>query len=328
MLIVKLEPLPSDGDGQVEHLGLLSEVKATTDVSHIFHSSGTSGNPKPIPHTHQGSTTSLPRRALPSYISRTTTTQPSSEAAAFTTTPLFHGGLSDLLRAWMARSMIYFYPTSDVPATTQNIVDAIGACQCVTEPLDGCPSSKTHTAERRGRLRLDSFLSVPYILTVMCEEADGSGLDLLKSMSLVSTGGAPLDKETGDRLVRNGVRLVSRLGSSECGCELKHHYRALVDRIAVLLSSNRNFDTEDDWDWLRNDSTYADALVFEPAAGSTDGVCELVVSPKWRSKVCQSSDQGSRRKDQNQPGGWQLRNSGSVSSTSLQNGCLAVCWSE
>lgn len=197
------------------------------NVSHVFHTSGTSGTPKPIPNTHMGSMSVLPRRAIPSYLPTSNThhnsTSPSgdtslapSESAAFTTTPLFHGGVSDLLRAWMARSMIYFYPTSDVSITTQNVVAAVDSCQNSPDPLDGInPKVK----ERIDRFSVTAFLSVPYILSVLAEDLQGPGIAMLRGMRFVSTGGAPLDTAIGDAMVKEGVRLVSRLGSSECGCE-------------------------------------------------------------------------------------------------------------
>lgn len=49
-----------------------------------------------------------------------------------------------------------------------------------------------------------------------------------------------------------------------------------------MLSSHRDYHTEMDWEWLRNDSRYADALVFEPVG---DGRYEMVVSDQWRSKA-------------------------------------------
>lgn len=193
-------------------------------VSHVFHSSGTSGTPKPIPHTHIRSVSSLPRRAIPSYLptareSSDSAGMPPSESAAFTTTPLFHGGVSDLLRAWMARSMIYFYPTSDVSITTENVVSAVQACQAAPPPLADVQEEDAVQRERKKRFSVTAFLSVPYILTVLADDLDGPGIAMLKELEFVSTGGAPLDTAIGDAMVKRGVRLVSRLGSSECGCE-------------------------------------------------------------------------------------------------------------
>ncbi len=201
-------------------------------VSHVFHTSGTSGTPKPIPQTHLGAVTPLPRRALPTYISspdsntefgssnkhsktsdRSDSFLPPAESAAFTTTPIFHGGVSDLLRAWMARSMIYFYPTSEVGITTENVVAAVDACDSSTQGQSEQERGREH------RCKVTSFLSVPYILTILSEDLEGKGMEILRRMDVVSTGGAPLDTVVGDKMVERGVRLVSRLGSSECGCE-------------------------------------------------------------------------------------------------------------
>ena len=141
------------------------------------------------------------------------------EAAAVTTTPLFHGGVSDLLRAWMARSMIYFYPTSSTPITSHNVVQAVEVCRSSPLHLLELQLSQYQLEERRKRFKIGALLSVPYILTILSEDLQGPGMQMLKDMELVSTGGAPLDTGTGDRMVERGVKLVSRLGSSECGCE-------------------------------------------------------------------------------------------------------------
>jgi acyl-coenzyme A synthetase/AMP-(fatty) acid ligase len=169
------------------------------DTSHVFHTSGTSGTPKPIPHFHRAEVLALPRRPIGHHDTLT---------SSFTTTPLFHGGVSDLLRAWMAKSTLYLYPSSTSAITSQSIVSSVRACQPT-------PDSQEHP--------ITSFLSVPYILTLLSPASDPSdktgATKLLASMEIVSTGGAPLDKNVGDGLVERGVNLVSRLGSSECGCE-------------------------------------------------------------------------------------------------------------
>ncbi|OCF34514.1 hypothetical protein I316_03555 [Kwoniella heveanensis BCC8398] len=256
-------------------------VVDSTAISHVFHTSGTSGTPKPIPYTHIGSVAPLPRRRIPSYLSRSSGTGEASmlpsESAAFTTTPLFHGGVSDLLRAWMARSMIYFYPTSDTPITAANVVNAVRACDGDVPQLSGMPATTEGSVERQKRFKVTSFLSVPYILTILAEDIDGPAIKLLKDMEFVSTGGAPLDRRIGDLLVNNGVRLVSRLGSSECG---------------FLLSSHRQYETEKDWEWLRNDSPYASAIKFEPVEGEQNKF-EMVVTDKWASKTKSNREDGS-----------------------------------
>lgn len=221
--IIKLQSLPRSASCITASAKSNGSVDVDPgSISHIFHTSGTSGTPKPIPHTHIGSVSVLPRRALPSHLSTRKPTNPGiplSESAAFTTTPLFHGGVSDLLRAWMARSMIYFYPTSTTPITTENVVRAVEACNLPPSPLPGLELTQDQQADRTRRYRGGSFLSVPYILTVLSEDLDGRGMEMLKQMEMVSVGGAPLDSVIGDAMVEREVRLVSRLGSSECGCK-------------------------------------------------------------------------------------------------------------
>ena len=115
--------------------------------------------------------------------------------------------------------MIYFYPTSTTSVTAGNVVAAVSACQDPPPSLDGMDLSPQGLAERAHRFKVTAFLSVPYILTILSEDLDGPGLKMLAGMDLVSTGGAPLDSKLGDAMVERGVKLVSRLGSSECGCE-------------------------------------------------------------------------------------------------------------
>ena len=114
--------------------------------------------------------------------------------------------------------MIYFYPTSDVPITMSNLVASVKACDVLEKP-DRLELDEAQRAERATRFRVKAFLSVPYILSILTEDMDGAGVEMLKTMNFVSTGGAPLETQIGDAMVARGVRLVSRLGSSECGCE-------------------------------------------------------------------------------------------------------------
>lgn len=101
--------------------------------------------------------------------------------------------MCDFLRSFNAMSTTYFY-SSLYSITAKNIVHSLNACKDV-----------------------GGFLSVPYILQLLNE--DDAGRALLKDMKIVSTGGAPLGKDLGDDMVRRGVKLVSRLGSSECSCK-------------------------------------------------------------------------------------------------------------
>ncbi|KZT25172.1 acetyl-CoA synthetase-like protein, partial [Neolentinus lepideus HHB14362 ss-1] len=158
-------------------------------IALVFHTSGSTGMPKPIYHTHRVWTEGLP--CLPGD-------------AAFTTTPLYHGGMPDFLRAMMSLTPLYLY-SSLHPINVSNVVSAVSACSDVR-----------------------AFLSVPYILKMLSESE--SGIRMLQAMHLVSTGGAPLPEETGDYLVSKGVCLVSRLGSSECGFLLSSARNCVTDK--------------------------------------------------------------------------------------------------
>ncbi len=67
------------------------------DVLVTMHTSGSSGLPKPIYQLHRFWTTSM-------------LSAPGRNLSAFTTTPLFHGGMSDMLRSIQAGSTIFFHP--------------------------------------------------------------------------------------------------------------------------------------------------------------------------------------------------------------------------
>ena len=81
-------------------------------------------------------------------------------------------------------------------------------------------------------------------------------------MNLVGVGGAALPATVGDELVAKGVKLVSRMGSAECG---------------FLMSSHRDYAVDKDWQYLRS-SNDPDLLAFEPTG---DGLAELVIRPHW-----------------------------------------------
>lgn len=51
-----------------------------------------------------------------------------------------------------------------------------------------------------------------------------------------------------------------------------------------MLSSYRDFETDKEWEWLHNDSPYADALVFE-SFEEDPRKAEMVVTNGWKSKV-------------------------------------------
>ncbi|KAF2216693.1 hypothetical protein CERZMDRAFT_32350 [Cercospora zeae-maydis SCOH1-5] len=214
---------------------------AMDDPAYLHHSSGTSSSvPKPIPQTHHGGAGVYARFD-------------GTKHATFTTTPLYHGGIADSFRAWTSRALIWLFPGKDLPITASNIVKCLqAAAKADTPPVK-------------------YFASVPYVLEMMA--AEERGVDALRKMDIVAVGGAALPSEVGNRLVKQGINLISRMGSAECG---------------FLMSSHRHYDQDREWEYLRSDG----ALKFEER---DDGLYELVVPPTWPfiSKVDKVSEDGS-----------------------------------
>lgn len=212
----------------------------------IFHSSGSTGLPKPIYHIHDFWLHSL-------------STAPGVDLPAYTTTPLYHGGMSDFFRSLQAGSSLFFHPITGPGLSTQAI-------------LDGCTAASDAAARE-----MAFFLTVPFILEMLSK--DSSGLSFLASMQLVSTGGAPLPQAVGDLLVvEHSVPLVSRLGSSECG---------------FLMSSYRDFNTDKGWNWLRGQEKVGEDLLLDWRENEDNpGLFELVVTGKWPTKLIANIDGG------------------------------------
>ncbi|KAK4941529.1 putative NRPS-like protein biosynthetic cluster [Elasticomyces elasticus] len=216
------------------------------DVAYLHHTSGTStGMPKPIPQTHHGGLGVLPLLD-------------GRQKASFTTTPLYHGGVADLFRAWTSNALIWLFPGKNIPITAGNV------CRC----LDAASNSAADGVIPEVKY----FSSVPYVLQMMAE--DKNGLRHLQHMDIVGVGGAALPAEVGDRLVDSKVNLISRFGSAECG---------------FLMSSHREFDNDKEWQYLRSDPSKGH-LKFEP---QEDGLAELVIQPDWPHMAKRNRDDGS-----------------------------------
>lgn len=211
-------------------------IHSADDIAFLFHTSGTStGLPKPIPQSHHAAV-----GVLPSIKGKNSTT--------FTTTPLYHGGIADCLRAWTSSALIWLFPGADVPITSKNIISSITCAE--------------KAAREQDTPLVLYFASVPYILQMLAEEDDG--LNMLKNMEIVSVGGAALPQVIGDKLVNYGVNLVSRFGSAECG---------------FLLSSHRLYEGDKEWQYLRL-PTKNNHLNFEPEDNDS-GLSQLIVLPTW-----------------------------------------------
>ncbi|KAF5646197.1 nonribosomal peptide synthetase [Fusarium sp. NRRL 52700] len=221
----------------------LEQTPGVSETAYICHTSGTSsGLPKPIPQTQFG--------VMGALYSFPGTNKP----ATFSTTPLYHGGFPDCLRAWTSGASIWFFPEGQAPITGANIIRAIEFAR-VHSPIP-----------------VKYFSSVPYVLQMLSEEY--GGIEILQTMDLVGVGGAALLPAIGDRLVDEGVNLLSRMGSAECG---------------FLMSSHRDYANDKDWQFLRAIDD-PKLMEFEPREND---LSELVVKPGWPFLIKTNREDGS-----------------------------------
>lgn len=232
------------------HLSTLLEAELSentpghkiAEIAYFCHTSGTSsGAPKPIPQRHQ------------QLLALLCSVDSFENTATFTTTPLYHGGLPDCLRAWACGAMVWLFPEDVVPLTPHNICAAADRAKIGPKPIR-------------------YFSCVPFVLQMLAEKE--VSVQMLRSMALVGVGGAALDYKTGNALVEAGVNLISRLGSAECG---------------FLMSSNQDFGKDKAWNYLRSQPE-SHLIEFEPR---DEGLCELIVKPSWPGRNLTNRPDGS-----------------------------------
>lgn len=151
----------------------------------IMHSSGTTGLPKPIFHGQAYLLLYAACHRLPEQ----------REPFRFnvSTLPLYHG--FGLLAPSLSLSIgmpFILPPASTIPTgkTTLLALQSIGARY---------------------------LLSVPSILEEMIRLSDSQGLEALKDLEIVATGGAPMKESIGSELAAAGVKLLNHWGCTELG---------------------------------------------------------------------------------------------------------------
>lgn len=152
--------------------------------------------------------------------------------------------------------MMWFFPEGVVPITADNIIKAVNFARSV----DSTPVA--------------NFSSVPYVLQLLADTKQG--IKLLQSMDMVGVGGAALPDSIGNRLVELGIRLISRMGSAECG---------------FLMSSERDFEKDKYWQYLRP-VVDPEMLCYEKQSEDNQ-LSELVVRPRWPLRTKTNRNDGS-----------------------------------
>lgn len=115
------------------------------------------------------------------------------------------------------------------------------------------------------------FYSVPYTLKLLAEVDEG--IEALRKCKVVMFSGSPCPDSLGDKLVANGVHLISQHGSTETG-QLVTSERPREDRL---------------WNYLRPSAAIKPFLRFEERS---PGLYEVVVLDGWPSKVLSNRPDG------------------------------------
>ncbi|KAK8076856.1 hypothetical protein PG996_003026 [Apiospora saccharicola] len=224
----------SSSDHDYSYESSTVSARKNMDTAYLRHTSGTSsGLPKPIYQSHWGAVGILPRLAPHGQTARHLLDHSPLPRRAGRLFPGLGRGGHDLGVA---------------PVTGANVVKAV---ECAAK-------------NSQSGIKVGYFTSVPYVLQMLSDSADG--IRLLQSMDLVGVGGAALPPAIGDRLVEQDVNLVSRMGSAECG---------------FLLSSHRDYAVDKEWQFLRPAAGVVseNILAFEPR--DDGGLSELVARPGW-----------------------------------------------
>ncbi|KAL2012020.1 hypothetical protein VTN00DRAFT_4738 [Thermoascus crustaceus] len=197
---------------------------------------------------HSSGSTGLPKPIFQTHQAAIRNYAINMNMNGFITLPLYHNhGLSCLFRTIHSCKRIHLYNAS-LPLAKQYLLDIMRA----------------HDFE--------IFYGVPYALKLLAETSEG--IEALARFKIVMFGGSACPDSLGDKLVANGVNLVSHYGATETG-QLMTSFRPREDK---------------GWDYLRPSDSVKPYLRFEERA---PGIFELICLDGWPSKVMSNRPDGS-----------------------------------
>ncbi|KAJ0160206.1 hypothetical protein CTA2_8379 [Colletotrichum tanaceti] len=167
-------------------------AEAEWDPFLVLHTSGSTGLPKPIVVKHGSIALTDALHLLPDLDGA----EPLSRAMErltrrnFSPMPMFHvGGVYGFISTAILSGHEVIYPPAERPLTPELTIEVIQASGAESAALP------------------------PSLLEEMCHHPDQ--IAVLKKLSFLAFGGGPLNKETGDILMRNGVSLINIIGATE-----------------------------------------------------------------------------------------------------------------
>lgn len=156
----------------------IDPAKEVGKLSHIIHSSGSTGLPKAVPVKHGNSITR-------------SSVQFDPEDYGFTCLPLFHNYGLFTLNFAINSGIKAIFPSGERPLTGPSLVEGLKAT------------------------RAKMLYCVPYTLKMLTEAKDG--LEVLKSLKQVTLSGSSCPEDLGDMVVRAGVKVMNYYGTTETG---------------------------------------------------------------------------------------------------------------
>ncbi|EED23430.1 NRPS-like enzyme, putative [Talaromyces stipitatus ATCC 10500] len=197
---------------------------------------------------HSSGSTGLPKPIFQTHKAALGNYAQNMNMRGFITLPLYHNyGISCLHRSVYSCKSIHLY-SSSLPLARQYLLRTMQAND------------------------FEIFYSVPYTLKLLSEVDEG--IQSLRKCKVVLFSGSPCPDSLGDRLVTNGVHLVSQHGSTETG-QLMTSDRPREDKL---------------WNYLRPGEAVKPFLRFEERS---PGLYEAVVLDGWPSKVLSNRPDGS-----------------------------------
>jgi thioester reductase-like protein len=189
----------------------------------------------------------------------------------FITLPLYHAhGIGSFFRAIHSGKQIHLYNAA-LPLAKQHIMDIMRVNQ------------------------FEIFYGVPYALKLLAESEEG--IALLAACKIVMFGGSACPDSLGDKLVENGVNLVSHYGTYEPSSfniilhlAYFHANKFWIRTETGQLMTSFRSKGDNAWDYVRPSAALKPSLRFEERG---EGLFELVCLEGWPSKVATNRDDGS-----------------------------------